>query len=235
MQVFFCDHIIDKVATLSVDEVHHLRVLHYKPGDEIILMDGQGNKITGIITSLKKKSATVNIHSIEVQPENPRPFNICIAPTKNINRIEWVVEKMIEFGVHGIYFFSSAQSERYDLNLNRVQKKVISASKQSYKWHHPVLHEITGFKDLVKNPTFAQSCKMIAHLSENSENAISVIRKHRDTPLVFMVGPEGDFNEEELVLASANGWTQVYLGRERLRTETAALYATTLNYTVDNL
>lgn len=235
MQIFYCDDIINKRATLTADEVHHLRVLHYKAGDEILLMDGKGNKISGVIENIKKKEAYVNIVSVESFPAVEKPLTVCIAPTKNLNRIEWCVEKMVELGIQEIRFFKSAHSERQDINVDRIRKKVISAAKQSYKWHHPVLTEICDFEEIIKDPTFALSGKIIAHLSDESVNATSHIRLMKDKPLVFLIGPEGDFNDDELDIASANGWKQVYFGHERLRTETAALYATMLNYILDDL
>lgn len=230
MQVFYCDTIRENHVTLPTDEVRHLHVLRYAVGDSIILMDGKGNKISGEILSLNKKKASVIIDSIEKQESPYRIFNLCIAPTKNFTRIEWCIEKAVELGVQNIYFFKSFHSVRKQVKLNRLRKKIKSACKQSLKWYLPTIHEMTSLKEIIQNPAFNDNLKLISHLGENSENAVSLIRNHGRQPLTVMVGPEGDFNTDELNLAINSGWKQVHLGNARLRTETAALYLTTLNY-----
>lgn len=230
MEIFYSNDIHENIATLKGDEVHHIRVLRYKVGQDVILMDGMGNKIEGEILSLSKKSASISIKSIKAMNAPHREFSLCIAPTKNINRIEWCVEKAVEFGIQGIYFFPSAHSERQHIRIDRIIKKTISAAKQSYKWYHPVVHEMDRYENIIQKPYFKNHVKLIAHLSDKAENILPIIRSTADKPLTVMIGPEGDFNEKELTMAEQAGWQQVSLGKARLRTETAALYVASLNY-----
>ncbi len=230
MHVFYTSNVHKGIAILDKDELHHLRVLRYKQGDSLVLMDGKGHKITGTVLSIGKKAAQVSILGNSMQDPQRRELNMCIAPTKNLNRIEWCVEKMVEFGLNSLYFFISAHSERRNIKLKRIHKKIIAASKQSYKWYLPTVYPIQDLDNIINNPDFADHLKVICHLGEQSENIIDIIRKWSDKPLTVLVGPEGDFNDEELRLASNAGWHIVHLGDERLRTETAALYAASLNY-----
>jgi len=216
------------VAELPEEEAQHaVRVLRLKEGDEMMLMDGQGTYYQALVTMATNKRCCYQIAS--VQPQK-RAWNghvhLAIAPTKMIDRMEWMSEKATEVGFDELTFLNCRFSERRMVKLPRIEKIVVSALKQSRKAYMPKLNEMTDFRRFVE--THTEGRRYIAHCYDEVKR-ISLFDELRrpaesDDALV-MVGPEGDFSIDEVRMAVEHGFVSVDLGKSRLRTETAGLAA----------
>ena len=209
------------------EAAHAVRVLRLQSGDEIMLMDGQGSFHRAEVTLATSHHCQYRI--LQSLPQE-RPWrghlHLAVAPTKMMERMEWLVEKATEVGIDEISFLDCQFSERRVVKLPRIEKIVVSAVKQSRKAWMPVLNEMQSFKQFIaQHPT---GCRYIAHCYEEVErvNLFDELRKPQaDDDAIVMIGPEGDFSIEEVRQAVAAGFVSVDLGRSRLRTETAALSA----------
>ncbi|QDK79209.1 16S rRNA (uracil(1498)-N(3))-methyltransferase [Spirosoma sp. KCTC 42546] len=212
------------VDFLSEDDSRHaVKTLRLGIGEIIAVTDGHGNQHTAVITKADARRCTFRI--TDTKTTSPRPFSvrICVAPTKNLDRIEWFVEKAVEVGIERISFFFGQHSERRVLKLERLEKIAVSAMKQSLQSFLPILDEAIPFSELVK--TIQEEQRFIAHLPTdgppiNLAKAATLTGKY-----AVLIGPEGDFSEKEIQQAVATGFQMVTLGPNRLRTETAALTA----------
>ncbi len=185
--------------------------------------DGHGNRYLAVISSADARRCAFRI--TDTQTALPRPFSIriCVAPTKNLDRIEWFIEKAVEVGIERISFFFGQHSERRVLKLERLEKIAIAAMKQSLQSFLPKLDDALPFGELLKTVSEAQ--RFIAHLPVD-EPPINLAKRATVTgQYAVLVGPEGDFSEKEIQQAMAAGFQMVTLGPNRLRTETAALTA----------
>ncbi len=223
MHVFYTPN-IQKNSELPEEEAQHCtRVLRLSSGDEIMLTDGIGNFYRAQIEIATNKRCLVNIS--ETIPQNPLwkgHLHIAMAPTKNIDRTEWFVEKATEIGFDELTFLNCRFSERKAIKTERISKILISAMKQSLKARLPILNDLTPFDKFIAQPFKGQ--KFIAHCYDTDKKSLkNFINKGEDT--LILIGPEGDFSEEEVEKAVANGFIPVSLGPSRLRTETAALVA----------
>ncbi len=209
------------------EAMHALRVLRLKSGDEMMLMDGKGVYYRAEVTLAHTRHCLYAIK--EVLPQEPQwSGRVClaVAPTKMMERTEWLLEKAVEIGVDEISFLNCQFSERRLVKLPRAEKIVIAAAKQSHKAWMPQLNEMTTFQDFIRRPFTGR--KYIAHCYEEIERTylFDELRhsKSGDDALV-MIGPEGDFSIDEVRQAVANGFQSVHLGKSRLRTETAGIAA----------
>ncbi|GAB4032542.1 16S rRNA (uracil(1498)-N(3))-methyltransferase [Spirosoma gilvum] len=220
---------IDSVSQLTEDDSRHaVKTLRLSVGEVIAVTDGQGNRFTAVITQADAKRCGFRIKDTHTTPSRPFSVRICVAPTKNLDRIEWFVEKAVEVGIERISFFFGQHSERRVLKLERLEKIAIAAMKQSLQSFLPRLDEAVSFGELIK--TIEDEDRFIAHLpSEDSPANEPVINLAKVTVpnhrYAVLIGPEGDFSETELQLALSAGFQMVTLGANRLRTETAALTA----------
>lgn len=209
------------------EAMHAMRVLRLKGGDEIFLMDGVGNFYRAQVTIAATHHCYYEI--LETLPQEPQwkgHFHLAVAPTKMIDRMEWMVEKATEVGVDEMSFLDCAFSERRVVKNARMDKIIVSAVKQSHKAWKPVLHEMTAFKRFIEQPR--SGLKYIAHCYDEipRANLFGELRKHADeSEITVMIGPEGDFSIEEVKQAIDKGYQSVNLGTSRLRTETAGLSA----------
>lgn len=222
MNIFFAD-IKDHQAILSEEESWHcIKVLRKNHGDEIIVIDGKGKKAIGKIDVANSKNCIVHLDKIETFEKNrPYELHIAIAPTKNIDRIEWFIEKAVEIGIDEITFLRCKNSERTVIKSDRIKKIVESAVKQSLQMYLPKINDLCDVNDFVE--TRHADVKMIAHCEESTKtNMKNHIQKHQNH--ILLIGPEGDFVQKEIELAINRGYIPVTLGENRLRTETAALY-----------
>ena len=217
-----------QVNELPADEaMHAMRVLRLKGGDELFLMDGVGNFYRAQVTIAATHHCYYEI--LEVLPQERQwkgHFHLAIAPTKMMDRIEWMVEKATEVGVDEISFLNCAFSERRVVKNPRVEKIIVSAMKQSHKAWKPVLNEMSTFAHFIEQPR--SGVKYIAHCYDEIPrvNLFDELRKTPDeTEMTVLIGPEGDFSIDEVRLAVAHGYQSVNLGTSRLRTETAGLAA----------
>ena len=222
MQLFFSE-ITDNRVNFSSDEKKHLtKVLRKKIGDEISVIDGKGYLYMARITSLEKNSSQVEIIKKEKKEKSHNYYlHIAIAPTKNINRFEWFLEKATEIGIDEITPIICQRSERKKININRCKRILISSIKQSLKYHLPKLNEPIDFNDFVKQKL--EGDKFIAHCLNKDKIKLDKSIKNRCTVLI---GPEGDFTENEINYALEKSFKATTLGNSRLRTETAGIIAT---------
>lgn len=202
---------------------HAVKVLRLQVGDTIDLVDGIGGFYKAKITNPHPKRCSFDI--FETIPEYGKrnyKLHIAIAPTKNIERLEWFIEKVTEIGIDEITPIVCRYSERKIIKSERLEKIIISASKQSEKAYFPTLNPICTFNDLIKNHQ-AQS-KLIAHCYEDDKKLLQneIIKS---TDILILIGPEGDFSREEVEKAISAGYKPISLGESRLRTETAGIVA----------
>lgn len=229
-----------KSGTLSEDESGHcVRVLRYTKGDEILLTDGRGYTYEAVITNPHQKHCEFEVRSCEQQQKTHNFYlHIAIAPTKNIERLEWMVEKCTEIGVDEITPLLCRFSERKQLRTDRLEKIILSAAKQSLTPYLPRLNDLTPFDEFVKTQSLiaqrsnsangstsnSVSDLFIAHCyKEDKRELKDEIRRGND--VVVLIGPEGDFSEQEIEEALSLGFRPVALGQSRLRTETAGMVA----------
>lgn len=223
MQIFYVPEIAINPVLPEEESGHCIRVLRMQEGDELLITDGKGRFLKSQITKAHHKRCEVSVLEIIEQPPL-WDFNlhIAIAPTKNMDRMEWLVEKATEIGINEITFLRCRYSERKEIKIPRIEKIMISAMKQSQKATLPKLNEMILFEDFVSIPFQGQ--KYIAHCENEEKPLIKQLYSIGESALI-LIGPEGDFSSEEIQLAKTHNFAPVSLGESRLRTETAALVA----------
>lgn len=213
------------------EATHALRVLRLKSGDDMFIMDGIGNFYHAEVSLATNKKCLYEIK--ETLPQNKTwkgHIHLAIAPTKNMDRIEWMTEKATEIGFDELTFLNCIFSERKVLRTERIEKIVVSAVKQSRKPWKPIVNEMISFKDFISTPRKGR--KFIAHCYQEIEknDLFDIINSDKENEsITVLVGPEGDFSIEEVRLAIENGYESISLGQSRLRTETAGLMAVTMS------
>ena len=201
---------------------HAVRVLRLAPSEAVTLVDGRGHVYAAAVAEANPKRCTLRIAGYEAVAPRPTYTHVAVAPTKNLDRLEWLVEKAVEVGVEHFTFLRCARSERRELKLERLEKIAISALKQSGQAWLPQLDGLTDFTDFL--PTIDPATTFIAHLEEGERTALTQVVAAAPRCCV-LIGPEGDFSPAEIALARGRGVRPVTLGASRLRTETAALAA----------
>lgn len=222
MRRFFLLHIPEtETFHLPEEESKHLiRVLRYEIGGQFLLLNGLGLIVTAEVVDAHPKKCLVKVVSKEVKTRKEPGFHLAIAPTKNVDRMEWMVEKIVEIGATKLSFLNCERSERVQLKLDRLQRVAISAMKQAQHDFLLEIEELQNFSDFVaKNPSGG-----LAHCMEGTKQSINQLKY----PFRILIGPEGDFSEAELNLALKHGYEPVHLGESRLRTETAGMVACVL-------
>ncbi len=223
MHIFFTPDIQNHMELPEEEAQHCVRVLRLASGDPIMLTDGKGYFYRAEIAVATTKRCTVNIlETIWQPPLWEGHLHIAMAPTKNMDRNEWFAEKATEIGMDELTFLQTRYSERKVIKTERIQKILVSAMKQSLKARLPLLNEMTPFDEFITRPFNGQ--KFIAHCHEQERYSLKEVIRRGENALI-MIGPEGDFSEEEVQKAITNGFVPISLGKSRLRTETAALVA----------
>lgn len=223
MHVFYTPDIVNTQELPEEEAGHCLRVLRLGIGDEVMLTDGRGFFYQAVIAAATQKRCMVKIVSkTEQEPFWGGHLHLALAPTKNMDRMEWLAEKATEIGFDELTFLNCRFSERKVIKTDRIEKIVVSAVKQSLKARKPVVNEMTDFRKFMERDFSGQ--KFIAHCYEGEKPLLRDVL-HPDEDAVILVGPEGDFSPEEVTLAMEKGFQPVSLGKSRLRTETAALVA----------
>lgn len=224
MHLFYTPNISGTEYFLNEEESKHcLKVLRLKENDIVHLVDGTGGFYKGAISAITGKRCQLKI--IESQynfgKRNYR-LHIAIAPTKNIDRIEWFIEKATEIGIDEITPIICLRSERRKIKTDRLEKIAVSAMKQSIKAFLPKINEAEYYSEFIKK--HRQSVKCIAHcLPENKQELKTIIKSSND--ILILIGPEGDFTPQEIELAINQDYIPVSLGESRLRTETSGIVA----------
>ncbi|QTN39708.1 16S rRNA (uracil(1498)-N(3))-methyltransferase [Cryomorphaceae bacterium] len=204
---------------LPPDESKHaVRVLRLSEGDQVEVVNGRGQRFQCIISTADPKGTTLEVQDTFEEAPRAITFHLAIAPTKNRDRIEWLVEKAVELGVERITLLEGDHSERAKVNFDRLERIMVSAMKQSKRSWLPEL------KGLIKTSSFwpnvQEEEKYIAHCEKRDKVSIQSITGNS---CVIAIGPEGDFSSSEIELAQSHGWMGLDLGDMRLRTETAGL------------
>ena len=220
--IIFYSPCLSTCSELPEEESGHVvRVLRHTVGDEIDVVDGNGMWYHCRIASAHLKHCSVEILSSHSDSHWPYRVELAIGPTKNLDRMEWWLEKSVEIGLDRFVPLRCRFSERKELKTERLRKIAIAAMKQSLKATLPQIDEMTDFKRFIEEPFDGQ--KFIAHCMDDQPRQLlsHLVQKGRDVRI--LIGPEGDFSQDEVSFALQNGYLPISLGDQRLRTETAAL------------
>lgn len=224
MILFYSPDIDSDPFLPEIESGHCCRVLRMRVGDEIQVTDGKGNKYLCQIIDDNPKRTKVKILNKESIPKSSYTLTLAVAPTKSSDRMEWLVEKAVEIGVDRIVLLRCDRSERKEMRGERLRKVIIAAMKQSLAYRLPELIETVKFKDFVGSIQ-DENNKFFGYCSDAFPRKDFAKECEPGKNVVIMIGPEGDFSENEVRLAVDSGFIPVTLGQKRLRTETAALYA----------
>lgn len=227
MKLFYGEINGEQVSINEEEQQHIVKVLRMRNGEEIFITDGKGNVAKGNLILEGKKAL---LHPSEINRNLPNflpKLHIAIAPTKNIDRIEFFVEKATEMGVSEITFLLTDKSERKNINIEKINKQAISASKQSLRFYFPIINNLTKFSDFIKN--IPSQNTFVAHCDKTFERINLKQIKPKNTT-TFLIGPEGDFSPREIQMLVDRGIKAVSLGNQRLRTETAGIFVSSWNY-----
>ncbi len=223
MHLFYAPDILTDPELPEEEAGHCLRVLRLREGDEIVLTDGKGSFYRAVISAASGKRCQVKVtQTIAQSPLWEGHLHLAMAPTKNMDRVEWLAEKATEIGLDELSFLNCHFSERKVIKTERVEKIVVSAMKQSLKARKPVVNGMVDFSRFMDREFSGQ--KFICHCHEGEKPLLKDVFQ-RGEEAVVLVGPEGDFSPEEVQMAEEHGFKSVSLGKSRLRTETAALVA----------
>ena len=221
MTIFYKKNIQTDPNQLPEEESKHCtQVLRRQVGDEIMIFDGNGGKYKAVLTKISKKACEFEVNETEIVKRKAFYTHLAIAPTKSTDRIEWMIEKLCEMGIDEVTFIETHHSERRKLRIDRLERKSISAMKQSGNPYLMKVNELTPFNELVKNKSAE---KYIAHVDSTHSYLADIVEPSKTC--LLLIGPEGDFSNEELALAKANNFKPVSLGENTLRTETAGMIA----------
>ena len=235
MHRFYCPDIADTLTLGEEDSKHCVKVLRMAEGDTIEVVDGNGNLYTCRITMAHPKRCAIEVLDKQAQPPHwGHRIVLGVAPTKNLDRMEWLVEKCVEMGVDRIIPLRCHNSERTVLKTERLKKIMVSAMKQSLKATLPRLDEMTPLEQVIAEPFGGTRC--IAYCDEQlpreaRHTLAGVYNPGQD--VMMLIGPEGDFSPEEVQAAVAAGFVPVTLGESRLRTETAGMMAVACVHVLD--
>ena len=222
MRLFYSPNIeIDKA--LNEDESRHaIKVLRLKEGDKIEVLDGNGSAYIAEISSANPKRCELSILNKTKHNRKSYSLEVVVSPTKNSDRIEWFLEKATEIGIDKLTLIQTERSERKKVRIDRLEKIAISAMKQSKTYFLPEISELQSYQEVVSQKFDGQ--RFIAHCIEDEKHHLkSQILEKKSYQI--LIGPEGDFTESEIELAIKNDFKPVTFGENRLRTETAALFA----------
>lgn len=224
MHLFYAPDISSDQFLLPEEETHHfVHVLRFSQGKEIEVTDGKGTRALCEAVQVSKKQVQLQVLKKEIFPASNRRLHVAIAPTKNIDRYEWFVEKATEMGIAEITPIICQHSERKTLKLERIQKLVVAAARQSQHYYFPVVNAEISFDTFLAAVRGKESAAFIAHCAEAEKDHARELALI--TTAVVLIGPEGDFSPEEIEKALQQGYRALSLGNSRLRTETAGLKA----------
>jgi len=222
MQLFYLENPKDEIILSAEESKHATKVLRKKEGDILNFTDGKGAFYKAEIIVADSRKCRLKVVSTE-QKEKQHNYHlhIAIAPTKNMDRFEWFLEKATEIGIDEITPIICTHSERKKIKTERCNRILLSAMKQSLKFHVPKLNEAMSLSDFIKQDY--EGTKYIAHCEDGEKKELKTVNKTEKT--LILIGPEGDFSQKEIDLALQNQFKPVSLGTSRLRTETAGIIA----------
>ncbi len=215
--LFYAPEFPDQNILPEAEQHHAVRTLRLKTGDHIIITNGKGLLADAILYVEGKKVTYVVTLEKELSP--PPPLYLAIAPTKNSDRIEWLIEKATEIGIREVFLIQTLHTERPRIKTERLRQKAVQAMKQSQRAHLPLIHDMMPFSGLLQ---LQFKHKLLAHFQTSNQHLKDAVSAGEE--VLAVVGPEGDFSPEEIEMSKNNGFRLINLGQNRLRTETAALY-----------
>ncbi|MFN6379921.1 MAG: RsmE family RNA methyltransferase [Flavobacteriales bacterium] len=218
---YFSGEIRESIIEPDEEEQRHIRALRIREGEDVVCTDGKGN-VHQCKAELGKKSTLFRITHSEIKIEKGAKLVLAIAPTKNIDRLEWLIEKAVEVGVHELLLFKSEHSERPIIKHERLVRVAIAAMKQSQRAFLPHITQLEEFQAIIAHPC---QHKYLAHCADDQDKKLLQQVLTNDKDALIAIGPEGDFSMEEIQMAKNSGIQTVSLGASRLRTETAGLAA----------
>lgn len=231
---FYSPDILSTGFLREDDSAHCCRVLRMKAGDEIRVVDGKGKEYMCEILDPNPRRTQVSIVSVTEEDRHWKPrISLAVAPTKNFDRMEWLLEKAVEIGVDKVTFLDCAHNVRRVIKPERVERIMVSAMKQSLKSRLPEFGGIVAMQEFVKAEDSA--AKFMGYCSPEIERLEFARNYDGVSDLCILIGPEGDFSADEVEDAMRNGFLPVTFGNTRLRTETAALYALCCAHTLITL
>lgn len=225
LPIFYCTDFNNQYAYLCEEEALHVsKVLRLRKGAKVNLIDGKGGVYEGTLENENQRKVTIKINkSVKLEQNNNRYLHIAVVPTKNSNRMEWMVEKAVEIGVQEISFFYSQRAERKKINLQRIEKIAIAALKQSHNFFLPRIQQFQNMHRMLDYLVLNNQKIFIAHLLDDTRKNLSISLDFEKKNCI-LIGPEGDFTKDELNLALNKNAIPVYLSENRFRTETAAVF-----------
>jgi 16S rRNA (uracil1498-N3)-methyltransferase len=222
MEIYYHPQITTN-SILPESEAHHcIHVMRHTIGDIIQISNGNGTLYSCRIVNVSKKKVEVGLIQTELQQVRSHHIHIAVAPVKNMDRLEYMIEKLTELGVAEITFIETARCERDKINMDKLKMRSIAAVKQSSNLYLPVLNALTKLELFIKQCDAKN--KYVAALSKDKPAKLSEQSLHNES-ICILIGPEGDFTDKELMLIVNNGFIPVSLGEHILRTETAAIFA----------
>lgn len=235
MEIFWTEDIAGGICRLGEGEsAHCVRVLRHRAGDHINIIDGHGTMYECTLVADSPKGAEARIEQAHQNwGGHPYDLTMAVCPTKNIDRYEWFAEKATEFGVDRIVPVIGEHSERKILKPERMNRILLSATKQSLKASIPELSDTISVREFIESTAGTEALKLIAYCFEDGQERHSireVLEKNDAKEVIVLIGPEGDFSREEADAAVSAGYVPVHIGESRLRTETAALASVSMVY-----
>lgn len=220
---FYAPDIESDPVLPEAESLHCVKVLRMEPGRQVEVIDGKGGAYTCTLIDAHRKHALLRIDSRREQPLHwAYDISVAVAPTKHLDRMEWLVEKLTEIGINRFVPALCDRSERRELKTERLEKIAVSAMKQSLKAVLPTIDPLTPLKRIVDECTAAQ--RFICYCDPAVERRVLAREIKPAADVCLLIGPEGDFTPDEVAYALSRGFVAVTLGDNRLRTETAALY-----------
>lgn len=222
MELFFDPNFTGKGILCESESKHCINVLRHKADDIITIADGKGKYYKGkIITAHHKRCEIAHIETIEHTQPNIS-IHLAVAPTKNIDRFEWLIEKATELGISEITPLLCHHSERKKIRIDRIEKIAVAAMKQSLKAYVPIVNDLIPFEKFINK--IDNNASFIAHCYKTEKESLKKAYSQQKK-ITLLIGPEGDFSEQEVKQAIQAGCCAVSLGSSRLRTETAGVVA----------
>jgi 16S rRNA (uracil1498-N3)-methyltransferase len=222
MKFFYCEQLTGPVFLNAEESYHCFKVLRLRNGERIMVTDGKGKAAEAeIVNSHPEKTELQIIKWLSLNTEPNYSLHMAISLLKNPDRLEWFAEKATELGVQEITPLLCSRTEKKSVNTQRLRKNVLSAMKQSMRCRLPVVHQPADFQTFIQSKKDGKERMLLC--TQSAESSLHSLIKNQQH-LIVMIGPEGDFDEEEIALAEAAGIQPVTLGTVRLRTETAGIY-----------
>lgn len=223
---FYAPDIRDSLSLPESDSGHCVRVLRKREGDSIEVVDGAGTLYRCTITAAHPKHVALAIDSETPLPKVWKPsITLAVAPTKHADRMEWLVEKLVEIGIDRFVPLRCERSERKELKRDRIEKIAVSAMKQSLKAVLPQIDDTTPLKDFLAEAAAADARRFVGYCDDNTPRSLLAKACTPGADIIILIGPEGDFSPAEIKACFEAGFEAVTMGDNRLRTETAALVA----------